>query len=350
MMPKHPLYNDECLRYEPKMAVVMYIDGEKEIDGADNIKQVVVTDGSSSFIGVVKKSEFSYGDKCIVFMHDAVLPCNETFDFMKSRKYRVAQCRFMGAPSEVLIIPIGDLGIDGSREGVGADFTTRIGVLKYEKPIPVEVAGMAKGNFPSHLFPKTDEILFQKCQDFIDRLVGLPYYITEKVDGTSQTVYINNGTIGACSRNLELKLNGTGAIDFLMKKYSIENALKNSKNSSLGNFAIQWECYGPNICKNPLGVSEIDMAIFNLYDIDYKCYCSYHTLEEFCRLNNLPMVRVIEEGDHFEYYDHDQLLKLAEGKYPNGHEREGIVIRPKFEESVMGQRLSFKVINLKYKG
>ncbi len=62
--------------------------------------------------------------------------------------------------------------------------------------------------------------------------------------------------------------------------------------------------YEPNICKNPLGVSEIDMAIFNIYDIDYKCYLSYHSLVIFCDLHHLPMVKVVKVGDSFKYFEH----------------------------------------------
>jgi hypothetical protein len=62
----------------------------------------------------------------------------------------------------------------------------------------------------------------------------------------------------------------------------------------------------------------------------------------------LKMPTVEPAGSGIFDMDDEQLRKFAEGLYPNGRQREGVVIRSnlaRFE----GQQISFKVINLLYK-
>ena len=70
----------------------------------------------------------------------------------------------------------------------------------------------------------------------------------------------------------------------------------------------------------------------------------------FCEKFGIPTVASVCGGQEFWYLDADSLQSLAKGKYPNGKPREGVVIRPMTETLCRGERLSFKVINLEYKG
>ena len=87
----------------------------------------------------------------------------------------------------------------------GVDVTNLLGIIKYEKPIPANLQGLVKGQFPSFL-KKTDEERIQNLKDeYIDwRKNYLNFYITEKLDGSSATFYIKDGEFGVCSRNLDL--------------------------------------------------------------------------------------------------------------------------------------------------
>jgi hypothetical protein len=74
-------------------------------------------------------------------------------------------------------------------------------------------------------------------------------------------------------------------------------------------------------------------------------------LTKFCADYGLPMVEVAPVTGTFPSNLTDaELQQWAVGTYANGKEREGIVIRSTVEELVKGERLSFKVINLEYKG
>jgi hypothetical protein len=105
------------------------------------------------------------------------------------------------------------------------------------------------------------------------------------------------------------------------------------------------ELLGPGIQKNPLGLKEVEIRVFNLYNITNAEYESYSRLSIFCSINKIPMVKTLEEG--IFNYTLEELLEKAKGKYDSGKEREGIVIRPIKEmlSQALKGRLSFKVLN-----
>src|SRR5690606_30705445 len=134
------------------------------------------------------------------------------------------------APSEVVIMPLQIAG-----EEVGFDCTEMLGVTKYHKPVPANLHGKIKGEFPSFI-PKTDEPNYQNSegQDYIEKLEGQPYYITEKADGSSTTAYKYKGHFGVCSRNWELERDENNGYWQIAIRYNLEENLPEG-------YAIQWE-------------------------------------------------------------------------------------------------------------
>ena len=75
-------------------------------------------------------------------------------------------------------------------------------------------------------------------------------------------------------------------------------------------------------------------------------------MEEICKSLGIKMVPIEEIGEDLpsKYPTVDSLLKRADGDYPNGGKKEGIVIRttePVFCERISAP-LSMKVVNNKY--
>lgn len=305
------------------------------IEGADRIERAVVVCGSGGkWSGVVQKGQFKVGDHCQVYLQDALLPPDQ-FPFMERHHYRVRMARFKGVPSECLIMPQTVMG------NIGDDVTLLAGVTKYEKPIPAQIAGKIAGPFPAFI-PKTDEPNFQTVPEMIAALAGQPWYATEKADGSSGTAYKRDGHFGVCSRNYELLDTDENVFWRMARKYRLDDVVGDG-------LAVQFEVVGPGIQGNPMGLKENEIRVFNLYDIGRFGYMGYYELKWFCSVNNLPMVALTGMGQDFALSD-DELRKLAEGLYPNGKQREGIVIRPLTERMVDDHhRLSFKVINLLYK-
>lgn len=263
-------------------------------------------------------------------MPDAQVPPNDEMKFLESSHWRVRMRRFKGAPSEVIIMPL-----KNCVHNIGDDFTEYLGVTKYYKPIPAQLNGDAIGDFPSFI-PKTDEPNYQRSEDLINELVGKPYYITEKADGSSTTAYKNLGIFGLCSRNLELKRNPDNGYWKVALKYNLEEKLPDG-------IAIQWETCGPGIQSNPMGLKEIEGFIFSGYNIYQHKYLEYHELCELSKSLGFPMVQILEHDDSFHK---EGIELLGEGLYSNGKQREGVVVRSLFNHGY--KPISFKVINLRF--
>lgn len=306
----------------------------EEIPDATAILSATVVCGKGGkWKGVVRKGEFKLGDLCVVFLPDALLPECDGFRFMESRGWRVKMCKFRGVPSEVLIM---QTFLAMPKGGVGTDITQEIGVKKYYKPIPANLQGIAKGDFPSFV-PKTDELNWQRHSDLVKELEGKSYYITTKMDGSSTTAYKHNGEFGVCSRNLELVEDDNNGYWQLANKYKLKELLPEG-------IALQWETCGPKIQKNPMGLPEITAYAFSAYNIRERVYLTFGELNELCKDLQFAMVDVVGMGDSFSAKN---IGTLGEGTYPNGNQREGVVVRSK--ENLLGDHpISLKVINLNY--
>lgn len=302
------------------------------IPTADNIVSATVVCGAGGkWKGVIRKADFLVNNLCEVYLPDALVPeDDERLQFLKSSNWRVKMRRFRGAPSEVVILPL--LNKD---DLVGLDITAFRGVTKYNKPLPAHLQGFAKGNFPEFI-PKTDEPNYQKRFDLVEQLNGKPYYITEKADGSSTTAFRYKGQFGLCSRNLELEFNPDNGYWIVAKKYGVEEKLPEG-------YALQWEICGPRIQSNSMGLTEIDGFAFSGYKIDEDRYLTMHELINLCKKMGFPMCTILEHGRSFNMQG---VELLGEGKYFNGAEREGVVVRS--IENFGSAPISFKVINLNY--
>lgn len=317
------------------------------IDGADRIELATAICGSGGkWRGVVPKG---CSDSVDVFLPDALLPDIEAFEFMRKHHFRVKQRRFKGAPSECLMIE------STSESEIGTDLTEALGVTKYIKPSTGFKSGEALGDFPSFI-PKTDEVNAQKVPWMIEQLQGRPYIITLKLDGSSTTVYKQNGVMHVCSRNLELKDTPGSAYWEAARSSGFEARFGDD-------MVVQCEMCGPGIQKNRLGLDRIRLYIFDVYNMISGKYskmdwpgmfngelAKYHGGVRFPESAEVP---VVTWGDSFNM-TLDDLQKIAsEQTYPSGHPAEGIVVRERGTDGCTDpngfkQRLSFKVINLLY--
>ncbi len=306
------------------------------IEGADFIACATVVCGKGGkWKGVVRKSDCDVGYLVTVYLPDALITEDHAkkfgMDFMKSSNYRVKMRRFKGAPSEVVIMPLQIAICD-----VGLDCTTMLNVTKYYKPVPANLQGIATGDFPSFI-PKTDEPNYQTSQELVDALIGKPYYITEKIDGSSTTAYKYKGHFGVCSRNWELERDPENGYWKITIKYKLEENLPEG-------YAIQWETCGPKIQGNPMGWNEIQGLMFSAYNIEEKRYCTFVELLDLSSDLKFPMVRILKQHNAFSP---DGIELLGEGNYDNGKPIEGVVVRS--IENLLGHKpISFKVINLNY--
>ncbi len=299
----------------------------------------------------MKKGEVRPGELAVYFEIDAVPPDTDAFAWLwqpknaaarvaRPEKFRIRTMTLRGTLSQGLLVPLAGLGLHDVNDG--DDLTERLAVTKYEPPAPTGM-GEWRGPFPG-VVPKTDEMRMQSAPGVLDELRGKPFVATVKMDGTSATFVMVDGELHVCGRNHSI-VEGDNLYWFVAKKRRIAEALARSPR-----FAIQGEVVGPGIQKNPVGLKEKDLFVFNVYDTQAGRHLDDAALRAFCRDNALEPVPVAFEAEHFDETV-ESLLAKADGIYDGTkNQREGIVIRPRVElrSEVLGGRLSFKAISNKY--
>lgn len=298
----------------------------------------------------VKKNEFKVNDLCIYITVDTILEDCPQYEFLRNKHFRIKTIKLRGQLSQGIAFPISLLKsfghdivpLDDPIEGT--DVSDLVKAKHYEKPVPAALAGQVKGYRPSYI-KKTDEDNIKSNPGILKELYDKPYVITIKVDGSSGTFYIKDNIFGVCSRNLELKYDEKNAYWQIANKYNIEDKLK--KYFPNINIALQGEVYGPGIQGNLLGVNEISFAAFNLFDINKQQYLGHFDLLNFTNITNIPMVKVLEIGNNFNYTLQQLQKRANELVYDNGNLAEGIVIRPVTEaySDVLKSRLSGKIVS-----
>jgi RNA ligase (TIGR02306 family) len=169
-----------------KLASIQLIRSLEVIEGADAIEKASVLGWQL----VVKKGEFQVGDLCVYCEIDSVMPERPEFEFLKPRGMRIKTIRLREQVSQGICFPLSILP-DGIALEENTDCTDILRITKYEPPIPACLSGVVKGKFPSFI-PKTDETRVQVLQQLLSKYRGEKCYISEKLDGSSATFYINN--------------------------------------------------------------------------------------------------------------------------------------------------------------
>ncbi len=340
-----------------KLASIKTIDKLEPIEGADMIELATV--GGWKVV-VAKNVGHQEGNKVVYCEIDSFLPIEPEFEFLRKSSYkklvdgtegfRLKTIRLRGQYSQGLIIPLQD-AIDVMKRKNGEvyhemlelnkDVSNLLGIVKYEPPIPANLSGLVKGQFPSFI-QKTDEERIQNLTSELEewKKENITFYMTEKLDGSSATFYLRNGEFGVCSRNLDLLETEDNTYWKVARELKIEEKLK-----ELGrNIAIQGELIGEGIQKNRYKIKGHTVRFFNVFDIDkFEKVSRDEFLEiivdkmglETVPVHMLPLPLV---------HDVAGLLELAEGKSQlnKDAEREGLVIRS------LDNKISFKAISNKF--
>jgi RNA ligase (TIGR02306 family) len=331
---------------ERKLASIRRISDIQPIEGADMIELAIV-DGWK--VVVAKEVGHRINDLVVYCEIDSFLPIKEEFEFLRKSSFkkmgdqegfRLKTIRLRGQVSQGLILPMSIFALYPSNPTEGDDVTEALGIVKYEPPIPAELAGKVKGLFPSFI-RKTDEERIQNLASEYDEMRKHTYYVTEKLDGSSATFYYNNGEFGVCSRNLELLETEGNTFWKVARELDLENKMREYGENA--NISIQGELIGESVQWNPYKIKGQTVRFFNLFHIDLQEYDSLSLFQSLVTELGIETVPVLDT--HFHLPDTiDELLKMADGKSelnPN-FDREGIVIRS------LDRKISFKVISNKF--
>lgn len=346
-----------------KLASLKPITHIKPIDGADAIECAIVDGG---WPVVVKKGEFEVGEVALYLEIDSWVP-HELAPFLSKghepREYngvkgeRLRTVKLRGQVSQGLLLPLStwspknrpwSVGEEGFT--VGTDITEYLGIQKWEPPIPAQLQGTMKGNFPSFI-PKTDQ---ERCQNLRKEIFETrkdeTYEVTVKLDGSSMTVYVKDGEVGVCSRNIDLKETEGNSFWKAARDQGIVDALLQLSAHTGNDYAIQGELIGEGIQGNPEKIKGQRFYLFDIYGITAGRYLSPVARSAFLgRLNELGAniehvpVLVTEIAVTKQFETVDQLLEFAEGPSLNPEtKREGLVFKSYDSD------FSFKAISNSY--
>jgi RNA ligase (TIGR02306 family) len=331
---------------ERKLATIRVISDIRPIEGADMIELATV--GGWNIV-VAKNVGHKVGDHVVYCEIDSFLPIKEEFEFLRKSSYkkmgdqegfRLKTIKLRGQVSQGLILPMSVFGDFSWTAYEGLDVTNRLGIVKYEPPIPAELSGKVKGGFPSFLH-KTDE---ERVQNLVKEYGEYKFtsthqfYMTEKLDGSSATFYMNEGEFGVCSRNLELLETEGNTFWKVARELDLENKLKDK-----GNICLQGELIGEGIQGNPYKIKGQNVHFFNAFDIDKQTRLGIN--EFLVLLDDMELVSVPILDVAMLLPDTVKgMLELAEGKsrLNDKTEREGVVVRS------LDNTISFKAISNKF--
>ena len=343
---------------ERKLATIRKIKEINPIEGADAIELAVV-DGWQ--VVVAKNVGHQVGDLVVYCEIDSFLPIEPEFEFLRKSSYkkmgdqegfRLKTIKLRGQISQGLILPYSVIPIAQFATAAdlpeGMDVSEMLGIVKYEPPIPAQLAGKVKGSFPSFL-RKTDEERIQNLEkEYTEWTLSSKhqFYATEKLDGSSFTCYIKNGEFGVCSRNMDLLETEDNTFWTVARKLDLENKL-----GSFGkNICFQGEMVGSGIQGNHYNMKDQTVFFYNIFLIDEREYVGYDEFRNMLFDLDLACVPVLSYPFNFPVDSEtafptvSALLRSAEGKsvLNDKVEREGLVIRS------MDRTISFKAISNKF--
>jgi RNA ligase (TIGR02306 family) len=323
------------------LATIARIDDLREHPNADQLELATIR----GWTVVVKRGEFHQGDRCVYCEIDSVLPDDrDEFEFLRERKFRIRTIKLRGELSQGICFPLsileGRVPSDTSWMD-GDDVTDELDIQKYERPQPAVLAGDAIGVFPSFI-PKTDSERIQNHPWILDEYGDLEWVVTEKLDGTSCTIFWKDGELHVCSRNLELK-DGPNAYWRIAKALDLEDKLRGL------NIVLQGEIIGPGIQGNRYKRSEIEFRCFDIWDMQDECYIPHREMLNFCWDCGIPVVPTIFTNLHLPDSLSKLLLMAEDRSALHSCEREGLVWKPvwKRRDPRIG-RLQFKTISNRF--
>ena len=317
-----------------KLATIRIIDDITPIDGADAIECATV----GGWKVVVKKGEYLVGEAAVYCEIDSWIPHTlapflskgkEPREFQGIKGERLKTIRLRGQLSQGLLLPFDVLrGVVVTQSiEIDDDVTEFLGIVKWEKAIPAQLAGLARGNFPTAI-PKTDQERVQNLVKEIAHAQGDEFEITEKLEGSSMTCYLIGDEFGVCSRNLDLKETEGNSFWATARAEDIEAKMRELRvKSTFTDFAVQGELIGPGIQGNIYNLSRCEFRVFDIYDIqsgEYLNPFSRNLMVGMMRLKHVPVI----DAEFVLNTDVDGLLTMAESKSELADvQREGLVFK-----------------------
>jgi len=346
----------DMIKMSRKLASIQRIWKIEPIEDADRIELAYVLGWQC----VVNKGQFQPMDLAVYFEIDSFLPIRPEYEFMRASSYkntelmgegfRLKTQKFRGQVSQGLLLPISlfpEIPVDTE---LGADVTEILQVRKWEIEERATSGGTVIGDLPRSI-PHTDETRVQADPELIKEFAGLQYYISTKMDGSSHSISIDENGIHVTGHNYEYKDDGSSDFYKLVNERGYADKIRAfAEKEGLKEFTVQGEFCAPGIQQNRLKLKRPEWYVFTIMENGRRV--GLDRMLAICRELEFTAVPIEEVDTDLpaKYPTVEALLVRADGNYPNGGKKEGIVIRPTEPvfSSNIGAELSMKVVSNKY--
>ena len=217
----------------------------------------------------------------------------------------------------------------------GSDVSEQLNIQLWEPPIPAQLRGDVEGLFPAWL-KKSDQDRVQNLNRNLEEWTELEFEVTEKLHGSSMTVFVNQDNSGVCSRNYQLTESETNTFWVVARKEQLIEKLKTLNR----NIALQGELCGEGVNGNQYNIKGQTFFLYNIYDIDkgeFVCADERVAIAQQLQVKHVPHIKRTVLGP----VSVAALLDEAKGTSAlNSSMREGLVYKCLTDSSI-----SFKVIS-----
>lgn len=332
-----------------KLATVQKIKNIRPIENADRLEKANV----EAFQVVIPKGNHREDELVVFFEADSFLPVEDRYSFLTSsykdneimgQGYRIKVQKLRGTVTHGLVMSLDNFPeITNPEEDL--DVTELLNVKKWDISREDAIIGDPKPNAKPSFVPTTDEIRIQTKAQLIEELTGKPFYISTKIDGMSVTMYVKDGEFGITSRKVNVPHTEHNKIWKFARDNNVEEKLRELSEKLDKPIILQGEFTGPGIQSNKLGLDNHHWYVFNVF-INGQLQNLEKMIDIVTDLD-LELVPIEFVGDEFDMTMEELFEQASTGKYPNGHIKEGIVVRSREAEfsDTLQKGLSFKVIN-----
>lgn len=216
------------------------------------------------------------------------------FEFLRQKKFLIKTQRIRGVISQGIIFPLTILkGVDLTTLYDGMDVTKLLGIVQYVEPEPADLSGDAKGKFPYNQLT-SDEERIENLVNAYSKLRTHKYTVTEKLEGSSATYFLDNNEFGVCSRETNLIESEKNSFWKVARKLKIEEKMRSyAEKHGLKNFNLQGELVGEGVQSNIYNLKGQTVRLFAGFDIDSQLYFGYPKFIEMVKEMDLETVPVI---------------------------------------------------------
>ena len=283
---------------------------------------------------VVRTLDFAPEGTAVYIPVDTVVPETAEFEFLRDKKFRIKAIRLRGEYSYGLLIPNKD------NLPPFEDVTDKIGIKKYEPPVPIDMSGKAVPYAEVDWICKyTDVERYENFPDIFKN--GEVVVVTEKIHGSNLRVSKKDTALFVGGHNWMWQEDERNLYWRAIRQNGFDEILL----ERLPDKAILFgEVYGQKVQSLRYGLNTQKIAFYDAF-VDDR-YLDWDEFMELMKEIGLAdhIVPLVYRGD----YDSGEIKKLAQGDTLLGgeHLKEGVIVKP-VQERVAGElgRVILKFIN-----